>query len=73
MKLFIVYPSERSGWALLREGDQIPLHFSAKESAVGYGRCMADANRPSALRVETWYGAIEAAWRFEAAAPAQRR
>ena len=24
MKVFIVYPSERSGWALLREGDQLP-------------------------------------------------
>lgn len=73
MKVFVVYPSEPSGWKLLREGDQIPLHFSAKESAIGYGRCMADANRPSALRVETWYGAIEAAWRFEAAAPARQR
>jgi len=73
MKVFVVYPGERSGWELLREGDQIPLHFSAKASAIGYGRCMADANRPSALRVETWYGAIEAAWRFEAAAPAPQR
>jgi hypothetical protein len=73
MKVFIVYPSERSGWALLREGDPIPLHFGAKASAIGYGRCMADANRPSALRVETWYGAVEEAWRFEAAAPAQPR
>jgi hypothetical protein len=73
MKVFVVYPSERSGWDLLREGDQSPLHFSAKESAIGYGRCMADANRPSALRVETWYGAVEATWRFEAADPAQER
>ena len=73
MRVFVVYPSERSGWELLREGDQLPLHFSAKASAIGYGRCMADANRPSALRVETRYGAIEAAWRFEAAAPAQQR
>ncbi len=67
MRVFVVYPSERAGWALLREGDPVPLHFSAKEVAIGYGRCMADANRPSALRVETWYGAVEAAWRFEAA------
>ena len=70
MRVFVVYPSEPAGWALLREGDPLPLHFSAKEEAIGYGRCMADANRPSALRVETWYGAVEAAWRFEAAAPA---
>jgi hypothetical protein len=34
---------------------------------------MADANRPSALRVETRYGAVEAAWRFEVAAPARQR
>jgi hypothetical protein len=73
MKVFVVYPSARSGWALLREGDPIPLHFSAKDSAIGYGRCMADANRPSALRVETWYGAVEAAWRFDGGAPAQPR
>ena len=73
MKMFVVCPSERSGWALLREGDPIPLHFGTKASAIGYGRCMADANRPSALRVETWYGAVEAAWRFEAAAPAPPR
>jgi len=73
MKVFIVYPSERSGWALLREGDALPLHFSAKASAIGYGRCMADANRPSALRVETWYGAVEEAWRFEAGAAAGKR
>jgi hypothetical protein len=70
MKVFVVYPSERSGWELLREGDQVPLHFSAKASAIGYGRCMADANRPSALRVETSYGAVEQTWRFEGVAPA---
>jgi hypothetical protein len=73
MKVFVVSPSERSGWDLLRDGDQIPLHFSAKASAIGYARCMADANRPSALRVETGYGAVEATWRFEAAGPARQR
>jgi hypothetical protein len=73
MKVFVVYPSERSGWALLREGDPVPLHFGAKDAAIGYGRCMADANRPSALRVETWYGAVEATWRFEVATPALPR
>jgi hypothetical protein len=73
MKVFVVYPSQRSGWALLREGDALPLHFSAKASAIGYGRCMADANRPSALRVETWYGAVEEAWRFEGGAAAGER
>lgn len=66
MRLFVVYPSARSGWALLREGDKEPLHFDEKDSAIGYGRCIADANRPSALRVETAHGTVEAAWRFEA-------
>ena len=66
MRLFVVYPSARSGWELLREGDSVPLHFSEKDSAIGYGRCIADANRPSALRVETAHGTVETAWRFEA-------
>jgi hypothetical protein len=72
MKVFVVYPGARSGWELLREGERTPLHFSEKHSAIGYGRCIADANRPSALRVETSYGTVEAAWRFEevAAVPA---
>jgi hypothetical protein len=65
MRLFVVYPSARSGWELLREGDKEPLHFDEKDSAIGYGRCMAEANRPSALRVETAYGTVETAWRFE--------
>jgi hypothetical protein len=65
MRLFVVYPSAGSGWKLLCEGDPVPLHFDEKEAAIGYGRCMADANRPSALRVETAYGAVETAWRFE--------
>jgi len=65
MKVFVVYPGARSGWELLREGERTPLHFNEKDSAIGYGRCLADANRPSALRVETSYGTVEAAWRFE--------
>ena len=67
MKIFVVYPSARTGWEVLREGDSETLHFQQKDAAVSYGRCLADANRPSALRIETPHGRVEAAWTFEAA------
>jgi len=73
MKVFVVYPGARSGWELAREGDDASLHFTAKDSAIRYGRCIADANRPSALKIETSYGRVEAAWRFEDAGPARER
>jgi Uncharacterized protein conserved in bacteria (DUF2188) len=67
MKTFVVYPSARFGWEVLREGDTESLHFDDREAAISYGRCLADANRPSALKIETPYGLVEAAWVFEIA------
>jgi hypothetical protein len=67
MKMFVVYPSARAGWELLREGEAGSLHFRDRESAVSYGRCLADANRPSTLKVEMPHGRVEAAWMFETA------
>ncbi len=67
MKIFVIYPSARVGWELLREGDPESLHFQDRDAALDYGRSLAAANRPSALKVETPYGQVEAAWMFEAA------
>jgi hypothetical protein len=39
MNVFVVYPNARAGWELLREGDASPLHFLAKDAAIGYARC----------------------------------
>jgi hypothetical protein len=66
MKVYVVYPSARAGWELLREGDRDSLHFEDKDAAVSYGRCLADANRPSTLKVETPYGQVEVTWTFDA-------
>lgn len=65
MNVFVVYPSVRAGWAVLREGEVNPLHFPDREAAVGYAQCLASANRPSALKVETAYGQVEARVVFE--------
>jgi hypothetical protein len=65
MKVFVVYPNQRAGWAVLREGDADPLHFQDREAAIGYARCLATANRPSALKVETAYGQLEAGFVFD--------
>jgi hypothetical protein len=65
MKVYVVYPSVRAGWAVLREGDADPLHFPDREAAIGYAQCLASANRPSALKVETAYGQVEARVVFE--------
>lgn len=67
MKIFVVYPSARVGWELLREGEAGSLHFQDRDAAISYGRCLADANRPSTLKVETPYGQVEVAWMFESA------
>ena len=67
MKIFVVYPSARAGRELLREGEVESLHFRDRDAALSYGRCLADANRPSTLKVETPYGRVEAAWLFEPA------
>jgi hypothetical protein len=67
MNVFVVYPDARAGWALLREGEPSPLHFGAKEDAIGYARCLAAANGPSALKVETALGEIERGWMFDGA------
>ena len=53
MSVYVVYPGRREGWELLREGDPDTLHFRDREQAIGYGRSLADVNRPSALKVET--------------------
>jgi hypothetical protein len=60
MKTFVVYPSARAGWAVLREGEADPMHFADRDAALGYAQCLASANRPSALKVETAYGHVEA-------------
>ncbi len=65
MNVFVVYPSARTGWAVLREGEADPLHFPDREAAVGYAQCLASANRPSALKVETAYGQVETRVVFE--------
>jgi hypothetical protein len=67
MNVFVVYPDARAGWALLREGEPAPLHFGAKDDAIGYARCLAAANGPSALKVETAFGEIERGWMFDGA------
>jgi hypothetical protein len=66
MTVYVVYPSRRAGWALLREGDPDALHFVEREQAIGYARSLADVNRPSALKVETSHGMVEASWFFDA-------
>jgi hypothetical protein len=66
MSVYVVYPSSRAGWELLREGDPDTLHFVDREQAIGYGRSLADVNRPSALKVESRYGVVEASWFFDA-------
>ena len=65
MRTFVVYPDWRDGWSVLREGDVDPLHFTDRESAIGYARCLATANRPSTLKVETAYGQVESGIRFD--------
>jgi hypothetical protein len=70
MRVYVVCPSRRAGWQLLREGDPDALHFADREAAIGYGRSLADVNRPSALKVESAYGVVEASWYFDAARPA---
>jgi Uncharacterized protein conserved in bacteria (DUF2188) len=64
MNVFVVYPGARAGWELLREGEPGPLHFDDREAAIRYARCLADVNRPSALKVETSFGGVEASWFF---------
>jgi hypothetical protein len=65
VRTFVVYPARRAGWAVLREGDADPLHFADREAAIGYARCLAAANRPSALKVETAYGQVETGFVFD--------
>lgn len=65
MKVFVVYPAARAGWALRREGDAAPLHFTVKDAAIGYARCLAAANGPSAVKVETAFGHLETGWVFD--------
>jgi len=65
MSVYVVYPGRRTGWELLREGDPDTLHFADREQAIGYGRSLADVNRPSALKVESPYGVVEASWFFD--------
>jgi hypothetical protein len=66
MSGYVVYRGRRAGWALRREGDPDALHFADREQAIGYGRSLADVNRPSALKVENPYGLVEASWFFDA-------
>ena len=72
MNVFVVYPDTRAGWALLREGESSPLHFSAKQAAIGYARCLAAANGPSAVKVETAFGQLEAGWVYDDAGAPRR-
>ncbi|MFO1362351.1 MAG: DUF2188 domain-containing protein [Burkholderiales bacterium] len=65
MNVFVVYPDTRAGWALLREGESAPLHFGAKQEAIGYARCLAAANGPSAVKVETAFGQFETGWEYD--------
>lgn len=65
MRSFVVYPDRRVGWSVLREGDSDPLHFEDREAAIGYARCLATANRPSTLKVETAYGQVESGLLFD--------
>jgi hypothetical protein len=71
MNVFVVYPNARAGWELLREGDASPLHFGAKNDAIGYARCLAAANGPSALKIETAFGQLETGWVFDGAGSAR--
>jgi hypothetical protein len=71
VNVFVVYPDARAGWALLREGEVSPLHFGAKSEAIGYARCLAAANGPSALKVETAFGELESGWLFDGAGAAR--
>ena len=66
MSVYVVYPGRCDGWELHREGDPDTLHFADREQAIGYGRSLADVNRPSALKVESPYGVVEASWFFDA-------
>ena len=66
MSVYVVYPGRRDGWELLREGEPDTLHFADREQAIGYGRSLADVNRPSALKIESAHGIVEASWFFDA-------
>ena len=65
MRVYVVFPSRRAGWELLREGDPDTLHFADREQAIKYGRSLASVNRPSALKLKSSYGVVEASWFFD--------
>ncbi len=73
-RVFVVYPGAFWGWEVILDGDDEPLIFGDKRSALACAEAMARVAAPATLRLEDWYGRVEAEWEVHAEwLPAPRR
>jgi len=64
-QVFVVYPGALWGWEVIRDGGDEPLTFGDKGSALACARAMANVAAPAKLRLEDWYGRVEAEWEIQ--------
>ena len=64
-QIFVVYPGAFWGWEVILDGADEPLVFGDKGSALACAQAMARVAAPATLRLQDWYGRVEAEWEIQ--------
>lgn len=58
--MYVVYPTALfDGWEVVKERDDEPVHFDAREQAIAYASARAMMDGGAIVRLENWYGDVE--------------
>jgi len=62
-QVYVVYPAARfDGWEVVKEHDDTPVFFGAREEATSYANARAAMDGGALVKLENWFGDTECAW-----------
>jgi hypothetical protein len=61
--VYVVYPAALfDGWEVVKEPDETPIFFEAREAATLYAQARAAADGAAIVKFENWFGDTERIW-----------
>lgn len=62
-QVYVVYPAALfDGWEVVKEHDDTPVFFGAREEATSYANARAAMDGGALVKLENWFGDTECAW-----------
>ena len=62
-QVYVVYPAALfDGWEDVKEHDDSPVFFGAREEATSYANARAAMDGGALVKLENWFGDTECAW-----------